>query len=584
MSVRTQWLRDAWSFLATFVGKPGEFVVDTTNWRLVVHDGVTPGGHPTVSAGDLKTGVPTLGINTAADATNRLAVKSEAALLSWDDVTPGAGNMRLTLNKKTAAHDAGFILQTGYVSQVLFGTLGSDDLTLKTSPDGAVFRTAMTIAAATGYVGLSGVTSPSAPLHVLGLGQQPIVQLDAFGDDVAGTRAPVASCNARAARGVVGAPLPIKAADRLFGLFGAGYHAGGAYTANAVAVLGTAEEGLTAMAQGTCLDVQTTAPGTATRRAVVKIRGNGALELQPLSAEPAGGTQGQIYADSTLAAREGCRLRAYPDSVGTWTIGRGHTSAAGPPVVTAGLILTEAEADALFAADLKPYLAAVRAALAKPVPQPFFDACCSLGFNIGPANFAQSSVVRFANASDLPRAVEAFLLWDRPAAILTRRQAERDQAGLSAYGTVYARRGDPAPVRASGGAAPAAPRSARADDRRAGRPHRILVAAPAGCDPPQHAEGHLTMGFLAILPSLLGTIGPILAKVLPDEGQRLQVQLELQKTLIDQQGDLSRAMAEVMKTDAGSESRLARNARPITVLWALAIITWVGVVSPMVGL
>ena len=92
------------------------------------------------------------------------------------------------------------------------------------------------------------------------------------------------------------------------------------------------------------------------------------------------------------------------------------------------------------------------------------------------------------------------------------------------------------------------------------------------------------MGFLAILPALLGAVGPILAKVLPDEAQRLQVQLDLQKALIDQQGEIGRAMAEVMKADAGSESPLARNARPLTVLWALAMITWVGVISPMLGL
>ncbi|WP_182180758.1 lysozyme [Methylobacterium radiotolerans] len=154
---------------------------------------------------------------------------------------------------------------------------------------------------------------------------------------------------------------------------------------------------------------------------------------------------------AALAAREGCRLRAYRDSVGVWTIGRGHTSAAGPPAVTEGLTLTQAEADMLFAADLRPYVAAVRAALAKPVPQPFFDACCSLCFNIGQPNFAQSSVVRLANAGDRPRAVDAFLMWDRPAAILTRRQGERDQAALPTYGTVYARRGDPSPVRAPDG-------------------------------------------------------------------------------------------------------------------------------------
>jgi hypothetical protein len=53
----------------------------------------------------------------------------------------------------------------------------------------------------------------------------------------------------------------------------------------------------------------------------------------------------------------------------------------------------------------------------------------------------------------------------------------------------------------------------------------------------------------AFLPALC-VIGPILAKVLPDEGQRLQVQL--QPALIDQLADLGRAMAEVMKADSGS--------------------------------
>ncbi|MCJ2066876.1 hypothetical protein MKK63_29920 [Methylobacterium sp. J-088] len=71
------------------------------------------------------------------------------------------------------------------------------------------------------------------------------------------------------------------------------------------------------------------------------------------------------------------------------------------------------------------------------------------------------------------------------------------------------------------------------------------------------------MEFVALLPALLGAVGPILARVLPDEGHRLQEQLDLQKALIDQQGDLSRALAEVMKADAGQETPLAR---PCTVL------------------
>lgn len=102
-----------------------------------------------------------LGVNTSADTTNRLAVKSDAALFAWDDITPGTGNVRLTLNKKETAKDAGFVFQTGWSSRALFGTLGGDDFVLKTSPDGSTFVTALAAAAATGIV--SFAASPTAP-------------------------------------------------------------------------------------------------------------------------------------------------------------------------------------------------------------------------------------------------------------------------------------------------------------------------------------------------------------------------------------------------------------------------------------
>ncbi|MCJ2090852.1 DUF2793 domain-containing protein [Methylobacterium sp. E-005] len=105
--------------------------------------------------------VSRLGINTEADTSNRLAMKADAALLSWDDVTPGSGDMRVSVNKKAAARDAGFVFQTGYATRALFGTLGGDDFVLKTSPDGAAFATALTASAATGAITFAA--SPTAP-------------------------------------------------------------------------------------------------------------------------------------------------------------------------------------------------------------------------------------------------------------------------------------------------------------------------------------------------------------------------------------------------------------------------------------
>jgi hypothetical protein len=91
-----------------------------------------------------------LGILTAADNTNRLAVKSDAVLLSHDDVTPGTGDLRVTLNKSAAAKDAGFIFQDGFSTRALFGLLGDDDFSVKVSPNGSTFNTGYVVDRTTG--------------------------------------------------------------------------------------------------------------------------------------------------------------------------------------------------------------------------------------------------------------------------------------------------------------------------------------------------------------------------------------------------------------------------------------------------
>lgn len=127
---------------------------------------------------------------------------------------------------------------------------------------------------------------------------------------------------------------------------------------------------------------------------------------------------------------EGKRLDAYECSAGIWTIGYGHTSAAGAPEVKAGLKITDAEADAILARDLTKYEAAVDKAVAAPLSSNQFAALVSLCYNIGPGNFAGSTVVRRLNASDVKGAADAFLMWNKAggremAGLTRRRQAER---------------------------------------------------------------------------------------------------------------------------------------------------------------
>ena len=90
-----------------------------------------------------------LGVNATADATNRLAIASEAALFNH-----AGGNMRLTVNKAAPGDDASLTLQTGFSTRAQIGLTGDDALRFKVSPDGATFHEALTVNAATGDVTL----------------------------------------------------------------------------------------------------------------------------------------------------------------------------------------------------------------------------------------------------------------------------------------------------------------------------------------------------------------------------------------------------------------------------------------------
>jgi lysozyme len=124
---------------------------------------------------------------------------------------------------------------------------------------------------------------------------------------------------------------------------------------------------------------------------------------------------------------EGCRLLAYRDVVGVWTIGYGSTKDVHP-----AQRITQAQAEALLvdrlAEEFEPgVLAAVAHA---PTTQPQFDAMVSLAYNIGVGAFGGSSVARLHRLGHHEQAADAFLLWNRAGgrvvtALTRRRAAER---------------------------------------------------------------------------------------------------------------------------------------------------------------
>lgn len=133
-----------------------------------------------------------------------------------------------------------------------------------------------------------------------------------------------------------------------------------------------------------------------------------------------------------IKQREGEVLTAYLDSVGILTIGVGHTSAAGAPVVTKGMKITAAESDEILSRDLKTFEKGVRDAVKVPLSQNEFDALVSLAFNIGVGAFSKSTLVKKLNAGDKIGAADQFLVWNKAGGkalkgLTTRRQSERDQ-------------------------------------------------------------------------------------------------------------------------------------------------------------
>lgn len=155
--------------ISDWAGKDGDLAVwDDTAWAfLTPNEGwlawiedidqlhVFDGSAWTQAGGaDLFQNLDHVGINTTADATNRLAVAAPNTLLTHE----GAGH-QVKVNKSTDTDTASLLFQTGWSGRAEMGTVGSDDFQIKVSSDGSSFNTALQADAASGEVSFpSGVT------------------------------------------------------------------------------------------------------------------------------------------------------------------------------------------------------------------------------------------------------------------------------------------------------------------------------------------------------------------------------------------------------------------------------------------
>ena len=126
---------------------------------------------------------------------------------------------------------------------------------------------------------------------------------------------------------------------------------------------------------------------------------------------------------------EGERLKAYKCSAGVWTIGVGHTSAAGEPTVVEGMTITANESAAILARDLAAFELGVERMLKVDVSQNQFDVLVSFAFNCGLGALKKSTLLKRVNEGKFDAVPAELMKWTKAggkevAGLVRRRRAE----------------------------------------------------------------------------------------------------------------------------------------------------------------
>ena len=127
---------------------------------------------------------------------------------------------------------------------------------------------------------------------------------------------------------------------------------------------------------------------------------------------------------------EGCKLTAYQDSVGVWTIGYGWTQPVDGRPIRAGMTIKQETAERLLKTGLVSYESDVSRLVKVGLTQGQFDALVSFTYNLGARSLSTSTLLRKLNAGDYAGAADEFLRWNKAGGkvlngLTRRREAER---------------------------------------------------------------------------------------------------------------------------------------------------------------
>ncbi|HCT4843929.1 TPA: lysozyme [Enterobacter hormaechei] len=127
---------------------------------------------------------------------------------------------------------------------------------------------------------------------------------------------------------------------------------------------------------------------------------------------------------------EGCKLTAYQDSVGVWTIGYGWTQPVEGKPIRAGMTIKQETAERLLKTGLVSYESDLSRLVKVGLTQGQFDALVSFTYNLGARSLSTSTLLRKLNAGDYTGAADEFLRWNKAGGkvlkgLTRRREAER---------------------------------------------------------------------------------------------------------------------------------------------------------------
>jgi hypothetical protein len=145
MSVQVKRRRDTAANVAAYTGAQGELIVDTTNNRVTVHDGATPGGFPAAKLSEVLTG--TTALTQVAEGANGAAIQFQVI-----EQTVTLSGVATIASVPMPAN----CLVLGVGARVLTAVTGAPSFGVGTSGNATQFGGALPIAAGSTNFGIVG--------------------------------------------------------------------------------------------------------------------------------------------------------------------------------------------------------------------------------------------------------------------------------------------------------------------------------------------------------------------------------------------------------------------------------------------